>query len=381
VTRTVTAPAEAAPSPGSHSDPETREYVRPRQHRVNALAHSPWRVRSVLPINGVGVMGIGRLRLRRLMGAVCLLALALALQLVTAGTALAATLAASPPSGLAGSNTVLSGSGFDPLLPISLCWDASGCADLGTASPQPSGGLNQPVRVPADALPGGHVIYACQLTCASTSFEVLDTPTTTVSTTTTTTLPPTTTTQPPTTTTPSTSTTTTTLRPTTTTSLASTTSTNTVPSSTSSSTTTSSTSTTTTTVPQTSTTLAAGAPTTSVPPPPTPPIDLGLQGSLADPTPWIGSAHLINPWATDQTPTLPQDELNGMLAPDRSGQPSSPTEPPTGINLLFSLQSPVGLWFWWLVAVGGASLFAWAGLLGYRTLRRTLNTHPHHNTG
>ncbi|MGA7098463.1 MAG: hypothetical protein WB245_12940 [Acidimicrobiia bacterium] len=326
-------------------------------------------------------MGIGRLRLRRLMGAVCLLALALALQLVTAGAALAATLSPSPPSGLAGSNTVLSGSAYDALLPITLCWDASGCSSLGIANPQTDGSFSQAVTIPVGALPGGHLIYACQLTCASTSFDVLDTPTTTLPTTTT--VPPTTTTQPPTTTTASTSTstTTTTLRPTTTTSLASTTSTNTVPSSTSSSTTTSSTSTTTTTVPPTSTTLAAGAPTTSVPPPPTPPIDLGLQGSLADPTPWIGSAHLINPWATDQTPTLPQDELNGMLAPDRSDQPSAPTEPPTGINLLFSLQSPVGLWFWWLVAVGGASLLAWAGLLGYRTLRRTLSTHPHHNPG
>ncbi len=154
-----------------------------------------------------------------------------------------------------------------------------------------------------------------------------------------------------------------------------------MPTSTSSSTTTSSTSTTTTTIPATSTTLAAGPPTTTLPPPPPPPIDLGLQGSLTDPTPWIGNAHLINPWATDQTPTLSQDELEGMLAPDRNDQPAPPSDSPSGINLLFSLQSPVGLWFWWLVAVGGASLLAWGGWLGYRSLRRSIHSNPHHNTG
>ncbi len=114
------------------------------------------------------------------MGAVCLLALALALQLVTARPALAATLAASPSSGLPGSSTTLSGSAYDPLLPITLCWDGSGCSNLGIASAQGDGTFSQTVSVPAGALAGGHVINACQISCVSTSFEVLDTPTTTV---------------------------------------------------------------------------------------------------------------------------------------------------------------------------------------------------------
>jgi hypothetical protein len=89
-------------------------------------------------------------------------------------------------------------------------------------------------------------------------------------------------------------------------------------------------------------------------------------------------SNLINPWAGDQTPTLPQGELDGLLAPDRGDQPPTATNTDTGRNLLFSLESPIGLWFWWLVAVATASLLSWASWVGYRNLRRTMGSKPHH---
>jgi hypothetical protein len=141
----------------------------------------------------------------------------LAVQMLTAPPARAATLAAEPSSGPPGSTVGIRGEGFSPLQEVRLCWDHERCRDLGGARPGPDGAISVTIQIPADAGAGSHAIVACQRllfwSCDSTGFEVVaPTTTTTSTTTTTTTTPPTTTTtaapaatttQPPTTTQPS----------------------------------------------------------------------------------------------------------------------------------------------------------------------------------
>ncbi|MEX0698174.1 MAG: hypothetical protein WD354_00440, partial [Acidimicrobiia bacterium] len=143
---------------------------------------------------------------RRVVGGASLLSLLLALQLVTAGTATAATLTVAPNSAPPGESIVIKGSAFVALLEVDVCWDQPGCDNLGSRRANPNGTFTVEAVVPLAASLGTHPIYACQLSglvpvCTSASFVVLEPTTTTIIATTTTaatttTIAPTTTTNP-----------------------------------------------------------------------------------------------------------------------------------------------------------------------------------------
>jgi hypothetical protein len=140
----------------------------------------------------------------RLAGSLVLFLLSLGLQLVTAVPAFAASLTVSPASGQAGTTVQVVGEGFPIAFPVALCWDGSGCSDLGTVISGAGSTFSVTVTVPSDAVAGAHQITACRLgsqTCATAVFNVLPNGTTTSTTSpvTTTTSPVTTTTTPTTT--------------------------------------------------------------------------------------------------------------------------------------------------------------------------------------
>lgn len=139
----------------------------------------------------------------------------MAIQLLTASPARAASLSASPSSGPPGATVEISGTGFGPLSPVKLCWDGERCTSLGETMPDLTGGIRVDITIPGDADAGSHTIHACQRlldlawSCDSVGFDVIAPTTTTTTTTppTTTTTAPTTTTLPTTTTQPRTTTT------------------------------------------------------------------------------------------------------------------------------------------------------------------------------
>ena len=122
------------------------------------------------------------------MGAsIVLLALSLALQLLVANSAVAASLSVSPTSGAPGTSAQVVGGGFPASQSVSLCWDATSCSNLGTVQSGVGSSFSVAITIPSDATVGRHQIYACRSqNCASTVFDVLSVTTTTSSPTTTT---------------------------------------------------------------------------------------------------------------------------------------------------------------------------------------------------
>src|SRR5687768_14880771 len=87
----------------------------------------------------------------RLAGWLVLFVLSLGLQLVTAAPAVAASLSVSPASGMAGTTVQVVGSGFPASIPVALCWNGSGCSDLGTVLSGSGSTFSATVTVPSDA--------------------------------------------------------------------------------------------------------------------------------------------------------------------------------------------------------------------------------------
>ena len=124
---------------------------------------------------------------RRLGASIVLLALSLALQLLVANSAVAASLSVSPTSGVPGTSALVVGGGFPASQSVSLCWDAPNCSSLGTVQSGAGSSFSVAITIPSDATVGRHQIYACRSqNCASTVFDVLSVTTTTSSPTTTT---------------------------------------------------------------------------------------------------------------------------------------------------------------------------------------------------
>ena len=141
-------------------------------------------------LRGCGVAMQGRSIISRLAGALLIFVLSLGLQLITAAPAAAASLTLSPSSGVAGTSVQVIGTGFPASFPVALCWDGSGCSDLGTFQSGSGSTFSASVTIPPDALAGGHQIMACRQgsqTCATALFSVLPSATTTSTTTTVTT--------------------------------------------------------------------------------------------------------------------------------------------------------------------------------------------------
>lgn len=130
--------------------------------------------------------------------------IALLIQIVVAPIALGASLSIDPYEVDPGSSVSVGGAGFEEEEIVALCWDRAGCSNLGRLKTDDDGEFRVSVRIPNDASPGPHAIYACQseVGCAQGSLLILeDENTTTTIPSTTTTIRPTTTTIPPTTTT------------------------------------------------------------------------------------------------------------------------------------------------------------------------------------
>lgn len=109
-------------------------------------------------------------------------AIIVALPAPQAVAALTATTQADP-----GTTVEVTGRGYLPLVQVTLCWGEPGCEDLGTANTGLGTTFTSAVTIPSDAEPGTNAIYACQLSCESTSIDVLaeEQPTTTTTTSTT----------------------------------------------------------------------------------------------------------------------------------------------------------------------------------------------------
>ena len=162
------------------------------------------------------MLGNQSLYARRALGVLSLVGLLMAVQAiaVTPASAVSHHIELEPKSGPAGSQVRVDGSGFLAGITVRLCWDRSGCTNLGTTTPGLDGSFSTTVIIPIDAPLGPHRIYACQrvdplpsVICADAGFEVEETssqPDPTTTTTTTTTIPTTTI---PTTTIPTTTTT------------------------------------------------------------------------------------------------------------------------------------------------------------------------------
>ncbi|HUF14755.1 MAG TPA: hypothetical protein VMQ46_02575 [Acidimicrobiia bacterium] len=114
---------------------------------------------------------------RFLAGGVVLSVLCVSVQLIGARSAVAAELSPANSSGHPGSTLEVTGSSYAPLLTVELCWNQSGCDDLGTTTANLLGGFTTTVTIPTTADPGVYDLYACQLledlTCSSAPIEVM----------------------------------------------------------------------------------------------------------------------------------------------------------------------------------------------------------------
>src|SRR5690606_4054566 len=113
-----------------------------------------------------------------------LIAMLAGLQVVTARTAEAATVQVSPSQVEPGDQIEISGGGFVPLEQVQICLDGERCSNLGSVAVV-GGEFSTSVQVPGDISPGEHSVRACQhlsvigWTCATTSLQVVNPPTTT----------------------------------------------------------------------------------------------------------------------------------------------------------------------------------------------------------
>ena len=116
----------------------------------------------------------------RVVAGVSTLALVLTILLVQVTAAVpasAADLVVVPNVGSGGLPVTVTGSGFDDE-PVTLCWDNAGCSDLGEDTPV-LGFFTTTITIPEDAVPGQHLIYACQSGgCSSAAIEVVGAETT-----------------------------------------------------------------------------------------------------------------------------------------------------------------------------------------------------------
>ena len=325
---------------------------------------------------------------RRVVGGASLLSLLLVLQLITAPTAAAATLSVNPASGPPGALIVIKGSLFLELLEVDVCWDRLGCDDLGSKRPNQKGDFTLEAVVPSTASPGGHVVWACQLSgfvpilCVSTSFVVVPEPTTTTTTVaTTTTIASTTTTGSTTTSPPSTTTTV----PSTTTSFPFPTTTTPFPTTTTTPSTTTSFPFPTAPPPSTSTTFSptttsgttpGGQPTTTRPgtsgPSTTSTVPVEVGGEVVTTAGVSGSPPEANnsdsPVAVAFVPKPDANQIqdDGQAARDVDTNSFDLAAPAT--DLRSWLRTPLGFWASWLVVVVGAVVVA--GAIRWFVVRR-----------
>lgn len=280
---------------------------------------------------------------RFLAGGMVLSVLCVSVQLIGARSAVAAELSPANSSGHPGSTLEVTGSSYAPLLTVELCWNQSGCDDLGTTTANLLGGFTTTVTIPTTADPGVYDLYACQLledlTCSSAPIEVVGEATN----------PSTTTTTAPTTTQASVTTTTTASTTTTTASTATTTG-----------------EPVTTTTPGTTATPSSD---TGAPPTEASPTALGGIGTFAVTTATSDDVasdrvEASPPWSYTP-PTVPS---TSSPTPDEVVERVEDTPAPSAGSLVveaagpeedhWSLDSPFELWTAWLMTVVAAMLLA-----------------------